>query len=83
MISKTFYQAIMFGTVSVLLGLILSMIFSFMKPTLADECKVWNKYYVMEVVFFINGFIIRYLMTNDTIRKYLYEESLQQLIIND
>lgn len=31
----------------------------------------------MEVVFFINGFIIRCLITNDTIRKYLYEVPLQ------
>jgi hypothetical protein len=55
--SKTFYQAIMFGVISVLLGLLLSMVFSFLKPVLADECKVWDKYYVMEVVLFMNGFM--------------------------
>jgi hypothetical protein len=70
---KTFYQAVLFGVVTVLLGLILSMVFSFMKPTLADECKNWNKYYVMEVVLFLTGFIIRYMLTNNNILKYMYE----------
>ena len=69
---KTFYQAVMFGVVTVLLGLILSMIFGFLKPELPKECEVWDKYYVMEVVLFLSGFILRYLMTNDTIVKYLY-----------
>jgi Sec-independent protein secretion pathway component TatC len=69
---KTFYQAVMFGVVTVLLGLILSMIFGFLKPELPKECETWDKYYVMEVVLFLSGFILRYLMTNDTIVKYLY-----------
>lgn len=70
---KTFYQAIMFGVVAILLGLILSMIFGFLKPELPEECAVWDKYYVMEVIMFFTGFILRYLMTNETIGKYLYE----------
>ena len=69
----------MFDVISVLFGLLLSMGFSFLKPVLADECKVWDKYYVMEVVLFMNGFIIRCLMTNETIRKYLYEVPEQKL----
>jgi len=72
--SKTFYQAVMFGVVSVLLGLILSMIFSFLKPELPKECEIWDKYYVMEIVLFLTGFIIRYLLTNHTILKYMHHE---------
>lgn len=70
---KTFYQAVMFGVVSVLIGLILSMVFGFLKPELPEECGEWNKYYVMEVNLFFIGFILRYLMTNETIGKYMYE----------
>ena len=61
---KIFYQAVMFGVVSILLGLILSMIFGFLKPELPEECNEWNKYYVMEVIMFLTGFVLRYLMTN-------------------
>ncbi len=69
---KTFYQAIMFGVVSVLLGLILSMVFGFLKPELPKECEIWDKYYVMEIVLFLTGFILRYLLTNSTCTQYLY-----------
>jgi hypothetical protein len=65
----------MFGVVSVLLGLLLSMIFGFLKPELPEACEVWDKYYVMEVIMFLTGFILRYLMTNETIVKYMYEET--------
>ena len=70
---KTFYQAVMFGVVAILLGLILSMIFGFLKPELPEECASWDKYYVMEVILFLTGFILRYLMTNESIGKYMYE----------
>ncbi len=72
---KTFYQAVMFGVVAVLLGLILSMVFGFLKPELPEECAIWDKYYVMEVVMFLTGFILRYLMTNETIGKYMYDSN--------
>jgi hypothetical protein len=71
--SKTFYQAVMFGIVAIILGLILSSIFGFLKPELPEECSVWDKYYVMEVIMFLTGFIIRYLLTNETIGKYMYD----------
>lgn len=71
---KTFYQATMFGVVTVLIGLILSMVFGFLKPELPIECENWDKYYVFEVVLFLTGFILRYLMVNEHARKYLYEE---------
>ena len=70
---KTFYQAVMFGVVAVLLGLILSAIFGFLKPELPKECETWDKYYVMEVILFLTGFIIRYLLTNHNVLKYMYE----------
>ena len=70
---KTFYQAVMFGVVAILLGLILSMIFGFLKPELPKECEIWDKYYVMEIILFLTGFILRYLLTNTTLVKYLYE----------
>jgi Sec-independent protein secretion pathway component TatC len=70
---KTFYQAVMFGVVTVLLGLILSMIFGFLKPELPKECEIWDKYYVMEIILFLTGFILRYLLTNHMILKYMYE----------
>jgi len=69
---KTFYQAVMFGVVAILLGLILSTIFGFLKPELPEECNEWDKYYVMEVIMFLTGFILRYLMTNETIVQYMY-----------
>jgi len=34
---KTFYQAVMFGVVAILLGLILSTVFGFLKPELPEE----------------------------------------------
>lgn len=70
---KTFYQAVMFGVVAILLGLILSMIFGFLKPELPKECETWDKYYVMEIVLFLTGFILRYLLTNHAVLKYMYE----------
>lgn len=75
--TKTFYQAVMFGVVSVLLGLILSYIFGFLKPELPKECEIWDKYYVMEIVLFLTGFILRYLLTNESIGKYMYEHESQ------
>lgn len=69
---KTFYQAVMFGVVAVILGLILSAVFGFLKPELPEECNEWDKYYVMEVIMFLTGFIIRYMMVNQTICQYMY-----------
>lgn len=71
---KIFYQAVMVGVVAVLLGLILSMVLCCLKPQLSPECDDWDKYYIMEVMLFLVGFIIRYLMTNSTITKYMHDE---------
>lgn len=70
---KIFYQAVMFGVVTVLLGLILSMVFGFLKPELPVECEVWDEYYVMEVTLFLTGFVIRYLLTNQSVSKYMVQ----------
>ena len=72
---KTFYQAVMFGAVTVLIGLILSTIFGFLKPELPKECETWDKYYVMEIILFLTGFIIRYLLTHKTVSKYMYDDN--------
>lgn len=71
--SKTFYQAVMFGVVTVLIGLILSSCLGALKPELPLECEIWDKYYVMEVILFLTGFILRYLLTNNDILKYMYQ----------
>jgi hypothetical protein len=39
---------------------------------LPDECSNWDEYYIMEVIMFTTGFILRYLITNDTVGRYLY-----------
>ena len=70
---KTFYQAVMFGIVAVLLGLFLCAILGWLKPELPEECDNWNKYYVMEIIMFLTGFSLRYLLTNDCIGIYLYD----------
>ena len=70
--SKTFYQAVLFGIISILLGLLLSFIFGSLKPELPKECEVWDKYYVMEITLFFVGFILRYILDNKDFVKYLY-----------
>ncbi len=72
--SKTFYQAVLFGVVSVLLGLLFSMVFGFMKPELPEECKTWNQYYVMEISLFCVGFTLRMILTNDQAVSYLHQD---------
>jgi len=72
--TKTFYQAVLFGVVTVLLGLVLSMVFSSLKPELAKECEMWNKYYVFEVVLFFTGVVLRLLLEQPMGHKYLLEK---------
>lgn len=72
--TKVFYQAVLLGIVSVLLGLVLSVVFSSLKPELATECEKWDKYYVMEVVLFCTGVAIRLLITTDMGTKYLLSQ---------
>jgi hypothetical protein len=69
--TKTFYQAILLGIVTILLGLIFSVIFGSLKPELKEECQLWDEYYVMEVVLFFTGVTIRLLLTSDMGNKYL------------
>ena len=67
------YQAVVFGVVTVLIGLLLTSIFAFLKPSLPTECGAWDEYYVMEVCLFFTGVILRLLLEVDTAKKYLYE----------
>jgi hypothetical protein len=70
--SKVLYQAVLFGIVVVLLGLILSALLASQKPVLPVECDKWDEYYIMEINLFLIGFIIRYGLEVDMVRKYLY-----------
>lgn len=70
--SKTFYQAVLFGIVVVLLGLVYTVVFSSLKPVLPNECAAWDKNYVMEVVLFATGFTLRYVLTTDMGTRYLH-----------
>ncbi len=69
--TKTFYQAVLTGIVTILLGLVMSVVFGSLKPELSEECKIWNKYYVMEVTLFFTGVVLRLLLTTDMGQKYL------------
>lgn len=69
--SRIFYQAVIVGILTVLIGLLLSMALSFLKPELGPECEKWNKYYVMEVSLFLTGFILRYVMEHRVVNQYL------------
>jgi hypothetical protein len=69
--SKTLYQAVLLGVVTVLIGLVLSVVFSSLKPDLPTSCEEWDKYYVMEVMLFFTGVLIRLLLTTEMGRKYL------------
>ena len=72
--TKLFYQAVLFGIVTVLLGLIMSVVFGSLKPELAEECEIWNKYYVMEVSLFFVGVVLRLLLNTDMANKYLLSQ---------
>lgn len=69
--SNLFYKAIITGIIFVIIGLLLAIIFNFLKPKLPKECETWDKYYIMEVTLFFNGVIFRYLLQNENIRKYI------------
>jgi hypothetical protein len=75
--TKLFYQAVLLGVITVLLGLVLSVVFSSLKPELGEECEQWNKYYVMEVILFSCGVLIRLALTTEMGAKYLLRSSLK------
>lgn len=65
------YKAIITGIVFLIIGLLISMIFGFLKPELPTDCEIWDKYYVMEVTFFFSGFVFRFLLENSEIKSYI------------
>lgn len=71
--NRNFYQAVMFGIVTVLLGLLFGYVFSSLKPELPAECEIWDKYYVMEIILFATGFTMRFILTQPLAIKYLYD----------
>ena len=72
--NKNFLQAIFFGIITVVIGLIISELFSSMQPELDEKCKEWNKYHVMELSLFTVGVTLRMLLQIDSIRPYLFDE---------
>jgi hypothetical protein len=72
--TKVFYQAVLLGVVTVLMGLVLSVVFGSLKPKLAEECENWDRYYVMEIVLLFTGITIRLLLTTDMGKKYLLNQ---------
>lgn len=72
--TKVFYQAVLLGVVTILLGLILSVVFGSLKPELPKECEIWDTYYVMEIILFFSGVVIRLLLTTDMGNKYLLSQ---------
>ena len=69
--TKVFYQAVLMGIVSILLGLVFCVVFSSLKPQLGAECEMWDKYYVFETTMFCVGVVIRLLLEVDLSKKYL------------
>jgi putative flippase GtrA len=69
--SELFFQAVILGVITIIVGLLLSMALSFMKPELGPDCDKWNQYYVMEVSLFLTGFILRYIMENRLVKQYV------------
>ena len=72
--TKLFYQAVLLGIITVLLGLILSVIFGSLKPELSKDCEIWDRYYVMEIVLFFTGVSIRLILSTDIGAKYLLSQ---------
>lgn len=70
-INKTFLQALTFGVVTVILGILFMAIFGVFKPELPQECNKWNKYYVFEMTQFLIGFSLRYILEIIMAKSYL------------
>ena len=65
-------NAIIFGMLLTLIGYFVSKITGmYFKVKLPDECKEWNKKYIMEMTLFFTGtityFIYIYLVNNNTL----------------
>ena len=71
MFNKIFVQALTFGIVAVILGTLFIVIFGIFKPDLPQECEKWNQNYIFEMIIFLVGFTMRYLIQNEMLRKYL------------
>jgi hypothetical protein len=72
--TKTFYQVVLMGVVTVLIGLVLSFCFVSLKPELTRECEMWNKYYVFEVTMFFTGVALKLILLTDVGNNYLLSQ---------
>jgi len=64
------YEAILFGIVTIILGLFFCIIFVYVNPSLPPPSKEWDKFYVMESVLFVTGFSFYYMLSNFTVQTY-------------
>lgn len=69
--NKTFIEALLFGVVTIILGLVIASIFSSLKPELPTECDRWNEYHLMEINLLVIGFALRYMLELTIVRRYL------------
>jgi hypothetical protein len=65
-------QAIIFGVITTLIGLLFFSLFSFLKPTIRQGCDEFDKFYIIEIVLFFTGVILRYLLIVDYIKPFIY-----------
>ncbi len=64
------FEAILFGVVNIILVLIYSIAFSFLKPELPKQCEEWDKNLIMESISFAVGFTFYLLLKTQMVRQY-------------
>lgn len=69
--NNTFIEALLFGVITIILGLVIGSIFSSLKPNLPKDCDRWNENHLMEINLLFIGFALRYLLEIDVVRQYL------------
>jgi hypothetical protein len=69
--NNTFIEALLFGVVTIILGLVTASIFSSLKPELPKDCDRWNENHLMEINLLVIGFALRYLLELTIVRRYL------------
>jgi uncharacterized membrane protein len=70
-VDKTFIQALTFGIVALILGMLYMGLFNIFKPDISQECSKCNENYILEMIMFLIGFTLRYLVKNEMAQKYL------------
>lgn len=64
-------EAIVVGLVITVVGSIISWLIRFVwKSSVPENCKDWNKYYVMEIALFLTGFLSHLLFEGAGLNKW-------------